>query len=469
MSDTTYDMIVIGGGPGGYECAIRAAQLGLKVACVEKRGSLGGTCLNVGCIPSKALLNASEKFEEANHGLAVMGIELGKVDLDLKTMLGHKDKIVGDLTKGIEFLFKKNKVDYVKGAGRIAAAGRVVVVDGAGTERELATKHIVIATGSDHMELPGVSIDEKRIVSSTGALSLAKVPAHLVVVGGGYIGLEMGSVWKRLGAKVTVVEFLDRIVPGMDGEIGKNFNRILKKQGMTFRLSTKVTGAKVGKSGVSLTVESAAGGDAETIEADIVLVAIGRRPYTEGLGLEEAGVALDDKGRVAVDASFATNVAGIHGIGDVIAGPMLAHKAMEEGVALAEILADKAGHVNYETVPGIVYTWPELAAVGKTEEQLKEAGVAYTVGKFPFSANSRARCNNTTDGLVKILADAKTDRILGAHILGPDAGNLIHEVVVAMEFGGAAEDLALSFHGHPTLNEAVKEAALAVGGRAIHI
>ncbi|MFQ5468627.1 MAG: FAD-dependent oxidoreductase, partial [Kiloniellaceae bacterium] len=332
----------------------------------------------------------------------------------------------------------------------------------------LEGENIVIATGSDHMELPGVPIDETRIVSSTGALSLPKVPAHLVVVGGGYIGLEMGSVWKRLGAKVTVVEFLDRIVPGMDREIGKAFNRVLKKQGMTFRLSTKVTGAKIGKSGVSLTVEPAVGGEAKTIEADVVLVAIGRCPYTKGLGLEEAGVALDDQGRVAVDAHFATNVAGIHAIGDVIAGPMLAHKAEEEGVALAEILAGKAGHVNYETVPGIVYTWPELAAVGKTEEQLKEAGIAYTVGKFPFGANSRARCINATDGLVKILADAKTDRILGAHILGPDAGNLIHEVVVAMEFGGAAEDLALSFHGHPTLNEAVKEAALAVGGRAIH-
>lgn len=468
MSDQVYDVVIIGGGPGGYVCAIRAAQLGLKTACVEKRGRLGGTCLNVGCIPSKALLHASEKYEEAQHGLDQFGIKLGKVSLDLGAMMTHKDKVVTDLTKGIEFLLKKNKVDYLKGTGKISGPGVVAVLDEKGGESELAAKNIIIATGSDHMDLPGIAIDEKQIVSSTGALELTKVPKHLVVVGGGYIGLEMGSVWLRLGAKVTVVEFLDRIVPGMDGELGKTFQRTLKKQGMTFRLSTKVTGAKTAKSGVSLTVEPAAGGDTETLEADVVLVAIGRRAYSEGLGLAGAGVALDEAGRVKVDHNFQTNIAGIYAIGDVIAGPMLAHKAEEEGVALAEILAGQSGHVNYDTVPGIVYTWPEVATVGKTEEQLKEAGVEYKIGKFPFSANSRARANADSEGFVKILADSASDRILGAHIIGPDAGTLIHEVVVAMEFGGSAEDLARSFHAHPTLNEAVKEAALAVAGRPIH-
>ncbi len=468
MAENSFDVVVIGGGPGGYVCAIRAAQLGLKTACVEKRGSLGGTCLNIGCIPSKALLQASEKYEEACHGMAAMGIKTGKVELDLAAMLGHKNKVVGDLTKGIEFLLKKNKVAYLKGAGRIAGKGAVKVEDADGKSQDIAAKSIIIATGSDHMALPGVEIDEKRIVSSTGALSLDKVPGHLVVIGGGYIGLEMGSVWLRLGAKVTVVEFLDRIVPGMDGEVGKAFQRTLKKQGMTFMLSTKVTGAKTGKSGVALTLEPAKGGDAQELEADVVLVAIGRRPYTEGLGLKEAGIETDKAGRVVIDDHFRTNIEGVYAIGDVVAGPMLAHKAEEEGVALAEILAGQAGHVNYETVPGIVYTWPEVAAVGKTEEQLKEAGVEYKAGKFPFTANSRARANLATDGFVKILADAKTDRILGAHIIGPDAGTLIHEVVVAMEFSGSAEDLARCFHGHPTLNEAVKEAALAVEGRPIH-
>jgi dihydrolipoamide dehydrogenase len=469
MSDNSFDVVVIGGGPGGYVCAIRAAQLGLKTACVEMRGALGGTCLNVGCIPSKALLHASEKYEEAGHALAALGVKAGKVDLDLTAMMAHKDKVVGDLTKGIEFLFKKNKVAYLKGAGTIVGAGKVKVAGDGGKTEDVAAKHIVIATGSDHMPLPGVEIDEKRIVSSTGALALGKVPGHMVVIGGGYIGLEMGSVWQRLGAKVTVVEFLDRIVPGMDVEVGKAFQRVLKKQGMDFRLSTKVTAAKAEKSKISLTLEPAKGGAAETLDADVVLVSIGRKPFTEGLGLKDAGVETDDKGRVKIDGHFRTNVEGIYAIGDVVAGPMLAHKAEEEGVALAEILAGQAGHVNYETVPGIVYTWPEVAAVGKTEEQLKDAGVAYKVGKFPFSANSRARANLTTEGFVKILADAKTDRILGAHIIGPDAGNLIHEIVVAMEFHGSAEDLARSFHGHPTLNEAVKEAALAVDGRAIHV
>jgi len=467
MSDQPYDVVVIGGGPGGYVCAIRAAQLGLKTACVEKRGALGGTCLNVGCIPSKALLNASEKYHEACHALGTFGVKLGKVELDLDAMMTLKDKTVTDLTKGIEFLFKKNKVDYLKGTATLTGPGTLRVEAGDGG-RDVEARSIVVATGSDHTVLPGLAIDEKRIVSSTGALALGEVPKHLVVVGGGYIGLEMGSVWQRLGAEVTVVEFLDRIVPGMDGEIAKTFQRILKKQGFAFRLSTKVTAAETGETGVKLTLEPAKGGQPESLEADVVLVAVGRRPYTEGLGLDRAGVAQDDAGRIKVDAHFQTNIAGIYAIGDVIAGPMLAHKAEEEGVALAEILAGQAGHVNYDTVPGVVYTWPEVAAVGKTEEQLKDAGAEYRVGKFPFSANSRARANAFTEGFVKILADAETDRVLGAHIIGPEAGDLVHEVVVLMEFGGSAEDLARSFHAHPTLNEAVKEAALAVAGRAIH-
>ncbi len=469
MADAPYDVVVIGGGPGGYVCAIRAAQLGLKTACVEKRGSLGGTCLNVGCIPSKALLHASERFAEAGHELGKLGVTLGKVGLDLGAMMAHKDKVVGDLTKGIAFLLKKNKVDYLEGAASLSGPGAIMVTDAAGRETELAAENIVIATGSDHMDLPGIAIDERRIVSSTGALSLEKVPKHLIVVGAGYIGLELGSVWRRLGAEVSVVEFLDRILPGMDTEIAKNFQRVLGKQGLKFHLSSKVTGAKASKGWVTLSVEPAQGGEAQAMKADVVLVAIGRRPYTQGLGLERAGVELDGAGRVGVDGRFQTNIAGIYAIGDVIAGPMLAHKAEEEGVALAEMLAGQSGHVNYETVPGIVYTWPEVAAVGKTEDELKDSGVDYEIGKFPFNANSRARCTGETEGFVKILSDAKTDRILGAHIIGPDAGTLIHEVVIAMEFGASAEDLARSFHGHPTLNEAVKEAALAVEGRAIHI
>jgi len=465
MSDQkAYDVVVIGSGPGGYVCAIRAAQLGLKVACVEKGDTLGGTCLNVGCIPSKALLHASEKFEEANKALGKVGVKLGKVSLDLPTMLGHKDGVVEANVKGIEFLFKKNKVDWLKGKGRITGSG-AIDVDG----ESVSAKHIVIATGSTHVDLPGIEIDEKRIVSSTGALELSKVPKRLVVIGGGYIGLEMGSVWQRLGSEVTVVEFLDRIVPGMDAEIGKNFQRGLKKQGMKFKLSTKVTSAKASGSGVRLTLEQAKGGKSEELECDVLLVAVGRKPYTEGLGLEEVGVELDERGRVKVGKGWETSVSGIYAIGDVIEGPMLAHKAEEEGVAVAEMLAGQPGHVNYETVPGIVYTWPEVASVGKTEEQLKEEGIEYRVGKFPFTANGRARAMNSTDGMVKILADKTTDRILGAHVLGPEAGTLIHEVVVAMEFGGSAEDLARSFHAHPTLNEAVKEAALAVHGRPLHI
>ncbi len=463
MTDA-FDLIVIGGGPGGYVAAIRAAQLGMKVACVEMRGSLGGTCLNVGCIPSKALLSSSHKYEDAKLHFAGHGIK-AKVELDLKTMLSNKDKIVLDLTKGIEGLFKKNKVTYVKGKGAIKSAGEVTV-DG---KEVLKTKRILIATGSEVTPLPGVAIDEKKIVSSTGALELPSVPEHLVVVGGGVIGLELGSVWRRLGAKVTVVEFLDRILPGMDAELAKQSQRSFEKQGMTFKLGMKVTAADSKGKGVALTLEPAKGGDKETLSADVVLVAIGRRPYTDGLGLEKAGVKLDERKRVAVDNHYETNVKGIYAIGDVIAGPMLAHKAEDEGMAVAEIMAGQKGHVYYDAIPGVVYTWPEIASVGKTEEELKAAGIEYKAGKFPFLANSRGRSVGETDGFVKILADAKTDRVYGVHILGPDAGTLIAEAVLAMEYGASSEDIARTCHAHPTLNEAVKEAALAVLGRAIHI
>jgi dihydrolipoamide dehydrogenase len=469
MSEASYDLVVIGSGPGGYVCAIRAAQLGMKVACVEKRDTLGGTCLNVGCIPSKALLQASEKFEEASHGLAAFGVKTGKVELDLKAMMAHKDKTVKSNVDGVAFLFKKNKIDWIKGAGKIAAAGKVEVALNAGGTQTLAAKAIVIATGSEVASLPSLPIDEKKIVSSTGALTLAEVPKTMVLVGGGVIGLEMGSVWQRLGAKVTVVEFLDRIMPGMDGEISKSMQRILAKQGMAFKLSTKVTGAKVGAKSVALTVEPAAGGASETLEADIVLVAVGRRPYTDGLGLKEAGVALDEKGRVAIDAHFQTNVPGIYAIGDAIAGPMLAHKAEDEGMAVAEILAGQHGHVNYDAIPSVVYTWPEVASVGKTEEQLKAEGVAIRIGKFPFTANGRARAQNNTDGFVKILADAATDRVLGVHMIGPSVGELVGEMALAIEFGASSEDIARTCHAHPTLTEAVREAALAVDGRPIHM
>ena len=463
MSDS-FDVIVIGAGPGGYVCAIRAAQLGLKVACVEKSPTLGGTCLNVGCIPSKALLHSSEEFEKTTHALADHGIVVEGVKLDLARMQARKGEVVGANVKGIEFLFRKNKVTWLKGTGRIVAAGRVDV-DGAVHE----TKHIVIATGSESTPLRGVDVDEKRIVTSTGALELDTVPGHLVVIGGGVIGLELGSVWRRLGAHVTVIEFLDRILPGMDTEIATAARRVLAKQGLVFRLNAKVTGAVLSETGVTLTVEPAKGGGAETIEADVVLLAIGRRPYLDGLGLEAAGVALDERGRVRTDAHWATNIPGIHAIGDAIAGPMLAHKAEDEGVALAEHLAGKAGHVNYQVIPGVVYTAPEIASVGQTEEELKAAGIAYNVGKFPFTANGRARAMGEMDGFVKLLADQTTDRLLGAHILGPDAGTLIAELALAMEFGASSEDVARTCHAHPTLNEAVKEAALAVEGRALHI
>jgi dihydrolipoamide dehydrogenase len=463
MSDS-FDLIVIGSGPGGYVCAIRAAQLGLKTACVEKRATLGGTCLNVGCIPSKALLQSSEEFEKTTHALKDHGILVDGVKLDLNRMQARKNEVVAANTKGVEFLFRKNKVTWLKGAGRITAPGSVDV-DGT----TYTAKNIVIATGSESVPLPGVTVDEKQIVTSTGALELDKVPGHLVVVGGGVIGLELGSVWKRLGAEVTVVEFLDRIVPGMDTEIATAFQRILQKQGIKFRLATKVTGATPGADGVNLTVEPVKGGDAETIQADIVLVAIGRRPYTAGLGLEEAGVELDERKRVKVDHHYATNVPGIYAVGDVIAGPMLAHKGEDEGVAVAEILAGQAGHVNYGAIPGVVYTWPEVASVGQTEDELKAAGLAYTVGKFPFTANGRARAMGDTDGFVKILADKATDRLLGAHVIGPDAGTLIAELTTAIEFGASAEDVGRICHAHPTLSEAVKEAALAADGRALHI
>jgi dihydrolipoamide dehydrogenase len=463
MSDS-FDVIVIGAGPGGYVCAIRAAQLGMKVACVEKRATLGGTCLNVGCIPSKALLQSSEHYDEVLHKLADHGVGVGSVTLDLARMQARKGEVVGANVKGVEFLFKKNKVTWLKGEGRITGTG-AVAVDG----KAYSAKHIVIATGSESIPLPGVEVDETRIVTSTGALELASVPKHLVVIGGGYIGLELGSVWRRLGAEVTVVEYLDRIVPAMDGEIGKSFERILARQGIAFRLSTKVTGAAVSDTGVALSVEPAAGGPAETLHADVVLLAIGRRAYTAKLGLQEAGVATDDRGRVVTDGHFATSVPGIWAIGDVIAGPMLAHKAEEEGVALAEALAGQKPHLDYDTIPGVVYTWPEVATVGRTEEQLKAANIAYKVGKFPFTANGRARAMGDMDGFVKLLADARTDKLLGAHIIGPDAGTLIAELALAMEFGASAEDVARTCHAHPSLNEAVKEAALAVAGRALHI
>jgi len=464
MADSSFDVVVIGAGPGGYVAAIRAAQLGLKTACIDRRGPPGGTCLNVGCIPSKALLQSSHLYEEATKHFADHGLEVGTVKIDLAKMMARKQKVVTDNTKGIEFLFKKNKVTYFVGDGRITAPGQVSV----GSDK-LSAKHIIIATGSDVAPLPGVAIDEKQIVSSTGALELTSVPKHLVVIGAGVIGLEMGSVWHRLGAEVTVVEYLDRALPTNDGEISKQAQRILEKQGLKFKLSTKVTGAKLSKKEVTLSLEPAAGGEASTLTADVVLVAIGRRPFTDNLGLAELGVTMDKRGFVQVDHHFNTNVPGIYAIGDVIGGAMLAHKAEEEGVAIAEIIAGQAGHVNYNAIPAVVYTWPEVASVGRTEEQLKADGVNYKAGKFPFTANGRARANGDTDGFVKILADAVTDEVLGCHIIGPSAGDLIGEVVLGMEFRAAAEDIARTSHAHPGLAEAVKEAALGVASRTIHM
>ncbi len=459
-----FDVIVIGSGPGGYVCAIRAAQLGLKVACVEKRATLGGTCLNIGCIPSKALLQSSENFHQVSHAMQDHGIGIGDIKLDLARMQARKGEVVTANTKGVEFLFKKNKVTWLKGEAKFTGPNTIEVGGQA-----YAAKNIVIATGSESVPLRGVEVDEKVIVTSTGALELDKVPGHLVVIGGGVIGLELGSVWHRLGAAVTVIEFLDRITPGLDAEISTSFQKVLAKQGFKFLLGHKVTGATTAADGVTLTVEPAKGGAPQEVKADIVLLAIGRYAYTAGLGLEAAGVAVDERGRVKTDAHFATNVPGVFAIGDVIAGPMLAHKAEDEGVALAERIAGQAGHVNYDAIPSVVYTWPEVAAVGKSEEELKAAGVAYKVGKFPFTANGRARAMGDTDGFVKILSDKATDRLLGAHILGPDAGTLIAELTTAIEFGASAEDVARICHAHPTLSEAVKEAALAADGRALHI
>lgn len=464
MSDTQFDLVVIGGGPGGYVAAIRAAQLGMSVACVEMRGALGGTCLNVGCIPSKALLDSSEKYEDVKKHFIEHGIK-AQAGLDLKTMMARKDKVVLDLTKGIEGLFKKNKVTYVKGKGAIKGVG-AVVVDG---KQALKTKNILIATGSDIARLPGIEIDEKKIVSSTGALALERVPEHLAVIGGGVIGLELGSVWRRLGAKVTVIEFLDRIGGPMDAEVSKQFQRLLEKQGMLFKLGTKVTGVDIKGKTMTLNMEPAAGGKKDVLGCDVVLVSVGRKPYTEGLGLESVGIKTDERGRVPVNGHFETSVRGVYAIGDVIAGPMLAHKAEDEGIAVAEIMAGQAGHVYYDGIPNVIYTAPEMASVGKTEEEVKASGIGYKVGKFPMMANSRARATGLTEGFVKIIADAATDRVLGIHILGAQAGALIAEAALAMEYGASSEDIARTCHAHPTYNEAVKEAALAVLGRPIHI
>ena len=464
----SYDLIVIGTGPGGYVCAIRAAQLGMKVAVVEKRATHGGTCLNVGCIPSKALLHASEAYAEAGHAFEGMGIKVTP-ELDLPAMLAFKDAGVKGNVDGVAFLLKKHKIDHFHGTGRIVEAGKVEVTFINGEKQPVDAKAIVIATGSEVAKLPGMEIDEKRIVSSTGALTLPKVPKRMVVVGAGYIGLELGSVWSRLGSDVTVVEMLDRVTPGLDAEVAKQLQRVLEKQGLKFKLGTKVASCDAKGKTLKLTLQPAKGGKSETLETDVVLVAIGRVANTQGLGLADAGVKTDNRGRIAVDKRYEASLPGVYAIGDVIAGPMLAHKAEEEGVAVAEIIAGQAGHVNYDVIPSVIYTAPEVASVGKTEEELKEAGIAYKAGKFPFTANGRAKVNRTTDGFVKVLADADTDRVLGVHIIGADAGTMIAGAAVLMEFGGSAEDLARTCHAHPTLNEAVKEAALAVDKRAIHM
>ena len=469
MADNQFDLVVIGAGPGGYVASIRAAQLGMSVACIDKRGAAGGTCLNVGCIPSKALLKSSEKFAEAQNELAVHGVETGEISLDLKTMIGRKDAVVDGLTKGISFLFKKNKVEEIIGEACLFEAGKVSVNTDNGV-RILEANKILIATGSEPLSLSGLNIDEKKIVTSTGALSLLKVPDHLVVIGAGYIGLEMASVWSRLGAKVTVVEFLDRITPMMDHETAETLHKNLQKQGIEFRLGTKVVEAKTSKNGVCLKIIPASGGEVDTIDCNVVLQAIGRRPYTDGLGLENLGILQDERGFISVDEKFETNVRGVFAIGDVIPGPMLAHKAEEEGTVAVEMMAGHSGHIDYNNIPAVIYTSPEVASVGRTEEQLKEAGISYCVGKFPFSANSRARSSGIdSSGFVKILTDKATDTILGSHIVGHDAGTIIAELTLAMEFSASAEDLARTCHAHPTLNEAVKEAALAAWGKPIHV
>lgn len=464
MSQSKYDVIIIGSGPGGYVCAIKCAQLGMKTAVVEGRESLGGTCLNIGCIPSKALLHASERFYESKNQFKDLGIDISAPKVNLKAMMKHKDDVIGANTQGIEFLFKKNKIDWLKGWGKIVDEETVQV-----GEEKYTTKNIIIATGSDVMSLPNITIDEKQIISSEGALKLPQVPKSMVVIGGGVIGLEMGAVWSRLGAKVTVIEFLDRLLPGMDKDCAKELQKIMEKKGIAFKLSTKVTSAKTDKNGVTLEMEPAAGGQAETLKADVVLVAVGRKPYTEGLGLEEVGVETDNRGRIKTGDTFDTNIDGIYAIGDVIEGAMLAHKAEEEGVVLAEMLAGQSGHINYNLIPGVVYTHPEVASIGYLEEQLKEQGVEYKIGKFPYSANGRARAMKASEGFVKIITNAKTDKILGCHIIGAEAGTLIHEVATIMEFGGSAEDLARTCHAHPTLNEVVKEAALAAFDKPIHM
>jgi dihydrolipoamide dehydrogenase len=464
-----YDVIVIGGGPGGYPAAIKAGQLGLRVACIESRGRLGGTCLNVGCIPSKALLHSSHLYEEAAHGWGPHGISADNVKMDLGKLMEHKAKTVTGLTGGIEGLLKKYKVDYFKGTGEILKAGSVKVNPIEGDAQTLATKNIVIATGSVPASLPGVPVDEKVICTSTGALDLTEIPKKMIVIGAGVIGLEMGSVWRRLGSEVEVIEFLDHITPGVDSEIATNFQRTLKKQGMKFKMSTKVMGAAAKPGGgATLTVEPVKGGEQETLEADIVLVATGRVPFTDGLGLENVGVKVGARGMVEVDDHFATNVPGIYAIGDVVRGAMLAHKAEEEGIAIIEQIAGLGGHVNYDAIPGVIYTFPEVATVGKTEEELKAAGVAYKVGKFPFMANSRARAMASTDGLVKFLADKETDRVLGIHIIAGNAGEMIAEGVLAMEYGASAEDIGRTCHAHPTMSEAFKEAAMATYDKPIH-
>ncbi|MBB3145638.1 dihydrolipoamide dehydrogenase [Phyllobacterium trifolii] len=466
-----YDVVVIGTGPGGYVCAIKAAQLGLKTAVIEKRATFGGTCLNIGCIPSKALLHASEVFHEAGHSHATLGVDVGTPKLNLPAMLAHKDATVEANVNGVAFLFKKNKIDTFMGTGKILAAGKVSVTAEDGTVQEIETKNIVIATGSDVAGIPGVNVefDEKVIISSTGALELEKVPERLVVVGGGVIGLELGSVWARLGSKVTVVEYLDKILGPMDGEVSRQFQRMLEKQGIEFKMSAKVTGIEKSGEGAKITFEPVKGGEAQTIDADVVLVSTGRKPYTDGVGLKDAGVAVDDRGRVAINDHWQTNVPGIYAIGDVVEGAMLAHKAEDEGIAVAEILAGQVGHVNYDAIPSVVYTQPEVASVGKTEEELKAAGIEYKPGKFPFTANGRARAMLHTDGFVKILADKASDRVLGVHILGYGAGEMIHEATVLMEFGGSSEDLARTTHAHPTMSEAVREAALATFFKPIHM
>ena len=469
MADPSYDLVVIGAGPGGYVAAIRAAQLGMTVGVVESRERLGGTCLNIGCIPSKALLQSSHLFAETSHGLGQHGIAVQGVTFDLAAMMARKDKVVDANTKGVAFLFKKHQITHIRGTARIAAPGRVEVTDAAGAKQTVAATRVLIATGSTPAGLPGIAFDEERIVSSTGALTLAAVPKRLVVIGAGYIGLELGSVWARLGAEVTVVEFLDRILPGVDTEVATLAQRLFVRQGLSFRLSTKVTGARAGKTDVTLSLEPAAGGATEKVTADVVLVAIGRKPNTADLGLEALGVERDAKGFIVVNNAFATNVQGVYAIGDCVAGPMLAHKASEDGVACVETIAGRVGHVDYNTVPGVVYTWPEIASVGRTEQSLKDEGVKYAVGKFPFTATPRARANGYTDGFVKILADKRTDRVLGVHIIGAEAGTLIHEAVLAMEFGGSAEDIARTCHAHPTLAEAMKEAALDAAGRVLHL